>query len=216
MTPISLGIIAVGTAGTPVSITINSAAVIGWNPGTGPLIIVASVNDTVKITVDGGSPQTLTLTAGSFSKDQLVSQLNAQISGATASLTSRGNFMLASNTHTASSSLLLDTVANSAYATLGLATGSYNSMPDTVGCKLEFRPLPTNAGNVYVGNAHNFSKTSGLGLLDILIPQLASSPTFVDRFSITAHENENTLHTEHYWIDVDTNGEGVVGVLWVN
>lgn len=212
MTPISLGIIAVGAAGTPVSITINSAAVIGYNPGTGPLVI-ASTNNKVKITVDGGSPQTLTLTTGSFSKDQIVSQLEAQISGATVSLTARGNFMIASNTHTASSSLLLDSVSNDAYSTLGLATGVYNSMPDTVGCKLELRPKPSNAGSVYIGNSHNFDKSTGVGLMDVLI---MDALTFVDRFSITSHDNENSLHTEHYWIDADNDNDAVIGTLWVN
>ncbi len=212
MTPISLGKIIVPTPGTPVSITINSAAVVGYNPGTGPIAIVASVNDKVKVTVDGGSAQTLTLIAGTWPKDEIVSQLNAQVSGATFSLTARGNFMIASDTHTASSSLVLGSIANDAYAVLGLAVGSYNSMPDITGCRLVLRPIPGNAGSVSIGNNRNFRLSTGVGLLDVLIKDDSG---YVDRF-VAESESQNGIHTAHFFIDAANANDGVIGLLYVN
>lgn len=82
---------------------------------------ISSTNDKLKIRVDGGTPQTVTLTSGATrSAANVVSDINATLVGATASV-STGKVTITSNS--ASGFIEFEVVTNSAYATLGLNVG---------------------------------------------------------------------------------------------
>jgi hypothetical protein len=211
MTPISLGIIVVATPGTPVAIDTNFAAVVGWDPGP-QVTIVAASNDKLKITVDGGSAQTVTLAAGIWNLYEIADHINGQTTGMLASKTARDQLYIASLSRTASSSLVLGSIANSAYATLGLAIGSYISLPDEICCELVLRPLPGNVGSVYVGVRPTFSKSTGLDLIDVLIKDSADN---VDRFRVKAPAYLDVVHTIHYFVDADNANDGVIGSVYI-
>jgi hypothetical protein len=93
----------------------------------GPFVI-SGTNNTLLVTIDGGSAQTITLTSGTRTCAQVIADINGAITGATASCEGgvASQVGLRSNNNTpASSSVLLAAVTNSAYATLLLTTGTY-------------------------------------------------------------------------------------------
>ena len=92
-----------------------------------PYNVIAATNDDLSITVDGGSPQTLTLTAGAAqTAQQIVDDINANTTGLTASVSS-GKVLLTSNTTGASSSIQINTPgSHSANATIGFVAGTYS------------------------------------------------------------------------------------------
>jgi len=82
--------------------------------------VATGVNDALKLKGDGGSSQTVTLTAGAVrTAAQVASDINDQTTGITAS-DSGGRVRIQSDTLGSSSSLEIETVANDAYTTLGL------------------------------------------------------------------------------------------------
>ena len=74
--------------------------------------------------MDGGSNQDIQLLAGTFSLQQIADQVNAQITGAKASVNTAGNLVLTSNSTGASSSIAISAGTHDARATLGLTGGT--------------------------------------------------------------------------------------------
>src|SRR5689334_6047733 len=97
MRSISYGFVTVPVAGTPVSIAGLAATKLGT--ATGPFAIVLATNDTFIVSVDGGAPQTVTLTAGATrTAAQVVGEINAQTTGITALATAGNKIILVSDT----------------------------------------------------------------------------------------------------------------------
>lgn len=120
-------------AGTVAGPFLFTAATPGTVTGTevGPYAIVLSTSDTLKIAVDGGGDQTVTLTAGGAQTAQnVVDEINAQTTGLTASISS-GKVKLTSNTSSGTSSIQIKTVANNAYTVLGLTVATYTGTAGT-------------------------------------------------------------------------------------
>ena len=82
----------------------------------------AAGNNAFKIAVDGGSDQTVTLTPGTRTTQQVVDDLNSGTTDLTASVVA-GQVHLASNTTGGSSSLNIKSVAGDSYTVLGFSTG---------------------------------------------------------------------------------------------
>ncbi len=95
----------------------------------GPFNIVSGTNDSLLISVDGGSGQTITLTAGAArTAAQVVADINTALIGALASVEGDGNGFVAiksNSTVVGTASVGFSTVADSAYAALGFPIGSY-------------------------------------------------------------------------------------------
>ncbi len=94
----------------------------------GPFNITSS-NNTLLVSIDGGSAQTVTLTQGSArTTAQVVSDVNTTLTGAAASVQGDGNGFVAiksNSTVPGTASVKFSTVTNSAYATLGFTAGTY-------------------------------------------------------------------------------------------
>lgn len=89
----------------------------------GPYKIETGVNDKVKITVEGGSAQTFTLTAGAA---RTATQIAAEIdAAATDFTTTAANDKLVFTVDTEATGLSINTIAADAYDTLGLIAGDY-------------------------------------------------------------------------------------------
>ncbi|WP_317259337.1 flagellin N-terminal helical domain-containing protein [Paenibacillus baimaensis] len=119
---------------TPAS-TADTLAAAAITKGTNTTIAIAGgtvisngANDQLKLTVDGGTAQTITLKAGNYSTPKdLVNEINNQINSnsnlvgkARAELDNNGKIQFVSNTTGASSSITVDT-SSSASATIGFA-----------------------------------------------------------------------------------------------
>lgn len=99
-----------GTAATSGAVTGSVNTAVSITTGT---------NDALKVTVDGGSLQTITLTQGNNqSLAAIATQINGQITGATASVDSSGHLVITSSSSGAASSVLIGN--GNADATLGL------------------------------------------------------------------------------------------------
>lgn len=84
-------------------------------------VIVLATNDTLSITIDGGSPQTIVLVAGTKTAAQIATNINLTLTGATAS--AAGAYVkIVSATTGASSSVAVGNPSHSARTTLGLPT----------------------------------------------------------------------------------------------
>lgn len=97
---------------------------------TGTKVITTGVNDKLKFKVQGGSSQTITIAAGSYSDNNaLASQMNLQITGGAFNAGAYGNLVLQSSTLGPTSAIELETVATSVYTTFGftVGTGSFYS-----------------------------------------------------------------------------------------
>lgn len=97
---------------------VSSAEVVGTQMG--PFNVVAGVNDTVKIAVDGGAPAVITLVAGTFELVRICAMINAVLNANIASDNNFGSIRLKSPTTGSASSIDVQAVANNAYDTLGL------------------------------------------------------------------------------------------------
>lgn len=121
----------VGTEVGPFDIAARTA---GSHTGNelGPFDITAATNDALTITVNGGSAQPFTLTAGlGRTAQQIVDDINGATTGLTASVVD-GFIKITSNTTGSSSSIQIGTpVSHSANATLGLTTGTYSGANGT-------------------------------------------------------------------------------------
>lgn len=74
-------------------------------------------------------------------------------------------------------------------------------------CSLLLKALSSNAGPaVYVGNASNFGKTTGVNLIRDI------NGTDAD-FSISSREGRNTIPLAGYWVD-GTTGDKVLATWW--
>lgn len=86
-------------------------------------------NDTLLISVDGGADQTITLTQNFRAQaNDIITQINATLTGATAYLYNGNMIKLVSNSYGSTASIELKTVANSAYTSIGLAQGLYEGL----------------------------------------------------------------------------------------
>lgn len=88
-----------------------------------PFTFTAS-DDQLKVAVNGGAPQTLTLTGSGRTAQQVADEINATASGFTAAVYQSGIELLADNP---AHDWELVTVANNCYTVLGLSTGTYAS-----------------------------------------------------------------------------------------
>jgi len=123
--------------------------------------ITASSNDKLKIRVDGGTPQTITLTAGATrSAANIVTDINATLVGATASVDT-GKVKITSGS--ASGFIEFETVANSANATLGLSLGITAVEADLASENGLLIPAAT--GDYVIARSHG---TDGNGVLKFL------------------------------------------------
>ena len=98
----------------------GTASAAGYNVG--------GTNDKISVSVDGGTAQVITLTHGANqTATNVASDLNTYFTtnsiGATASV-NNGALQVVSNSSGANSSVVFNTTANSAYATLGLTAGT--------------------------------------------------------------------------------------------
>jgi hypothetical protein len=96
----------------------------------GPFAITAATNDTLTITIDGGSPQTITLTAGAArTAAQVVTDINATLTGAVAYATQATSpqpsrvRIRTTSTNGATSTVLIGSPTHNAAATLGFTAG---------------------------------------------------------------------------------------------
>lgn len=132
--------------------TYGSGATASTSSGTvsGPFAVVAGTNDALSISVDGGTAQTFTLTAGAArTAAQIVTDLSG-LTGATASVDSGGHVKIVSSTTGASSSVTFNAVTHDASATLGL--GSSTGQDANAG----FGVL----GSTFAGNAASAAPTN--------------------------------------------------------
>ena len=212
MRAISLGIIKVPSAGTPVSIGSTLAIVVGTE--VGPFAITTGVNDALLFAVDGGADQPVLLTpGGARTNAQIVSDINGQTTGITASSVA-GKVQIASNTVGINSSILIQDVTNAANSTLGFAIGTTIGIIDVRCAKIRLTPLKDNSGDIYVGVKVNFDKTTGDGLIDRLMKPLAT-PATLDSFVVDSQDDSNILHTANYFIDAVSSNDGVMAAIWV-
>lgn len=118
-----------GTLAGPFTFTASSP---GTVTGTevGPYTIGSGSSDTLLLAADSGPGQTVTLTAGTRTAQQIVDEINAQTTGLTASIVS-GKIRIVSNTLGDSSAVDVSSVANNAYTVLGLTPGSYDGASGT-------------------------------------------------------------------------------------
>lgn len=88
---------------------------------------ISGSNDQLQITIDGGAPQTVTLTHGATrSAAQVVADINAVLAGATAYAARSGAYVRIRTTSTngATSTIAIGSPANNANATLGFSAGT--------------------------------------------------------------------------------------------
>jgi flagellin len=116
-----------GTLGLTTGVASDAVAAAGAykTGGTAPSAAVTGANDILEVSVDGGGPQDITLTHGTFTASQIAGQINGQLVGGTASVVG-GNLTITSNTLSSASSVTvgggLDTGAgNLGFTNLGVA-----------------------------------------------------------------------------------------------
>ncbi len=151
---------------------------------------ITTSNDVLSIALDGGSAQTITLTTGSARTPvQVVSDINAQLSGGTASVQADGNGVvaIASNNTTGSSSVAINSVANNAYATLGFTVGTYTG----AGFDMGFGAVgdymhPSNVRGPAEPGAWRIEETTGTTQL---------SDKFINVMLVTSASDTNTVST---------------------
>lgn len=120
----------------------TNASVTGTNGS--PFNITAGVNDTLKIAVDGGASQTITLTPGTNRTVlDVVIDINNQIMGATATI-SGASVKIAALSEGLGSTLAIQTVANSAYTLLGLTVGTVTGSSYVPAFALQVRDVDAN------------------------------------------------------------------------
>lgn len=208
----SLGIVTVTTAGTPVSIGSTIAGVLGT--AVQNYAIVLGVNDAMQIVVDGGTSQTVTLTAGATrTAANVVSDINTQTTGLTASVVG-GKVYLQSDTTGSDSSIQIEAVAANAYTTLGFSVGSISGLDGERCCRVKITPKKANAGDLYVGNSSTFNSTSGSDLIGLIMKPVAS-PASLDVFDASTFTDSNSLNTGAFYLDAASSGDGAVVVIWI-
>ena len=106
----------------------TQAAVTGSN--TENFTITPSSSDAVKIKVDGGVSQTVTLTAGTRTASQIASDINSGTDLVTASASSSGAVTLTSPSYGRRSSVEIETVSNNAYSVLGFSVATTRGTND--------------------------------------------------------------------------------------
>lgn len=113
----------VRVAGNTIKYCAEASTVYGVTPG--PFAITTGVNDTLVFSVQGGAPQTITLTAGAArTTTQIRDEINAIISGALATIGATQKLNVWSNTLGPTSAIETQAVANDAYTTLGITVGA--------------------------------------------------------------------------------------------
>ena len=86
-------------------------------------------NDTLLVSIDGGSDQTITLTQNYHAQaNDIISQINTTLVGAKAYIYNGNMIQLISDSYGSTASIELKTVANSAYTSIGLAQGLYEGL----------------------------------------------------------------------------------------
>jgi len=111
---------ALGSIGLTAGTYNGTASAAGFN--------ITAANDQVNISVDGGTPQAITLTHGANQtsaniRDDLNTYFTANSIGATASV-DNGHVKVVSNSTGSGSSILFNAHANSVYATVGITAGT--------------------------------------------------------------------------------------------
>ncbi len=66
---------------------------------------------------------------------------------------------------------------------------------------------PTNAGSVYIGNGSSMNKSTGAGLLAILVKP---SSTFAPSYTVTIPYATGAIDVAGFWIDADNSGDAVL------
>jgi flagellar hook-associated protein 2 len=169
---------------TPYQVDITQAATQGSVTGTAALsgtIAVTSSTNTVTLSADGGSAQTLTIPTGSYTAAQLTNVVqtllasNTSLSGVQASLNGSALTLTSSSYGSASQ---IDVTGGTALGLLGLSTGQTGAGQDVagsfvVGGKTE---AATGTGQLLTGNSGN-TNTDGLEVLVTLTPtEVAANP----------------------------------------
>ncbi len=109
------------TGATGANTAATAAAKLGGAASGGPFAIEANTNDQLNLSIDGGATLTVTLTAGSRTQNQILSDVNAVLGSAATASFSGNKLTIVSATNGAASSVHV--LAGSANADLGLTTG---------------------------------------------------------------------------------------------
>lgn len=102
----------------------EKAEVTGSNAGT--FSVTEDSSDTLKLKVDNGVSQTVTLTAGTRTTSNVVDDINDQTTMIVASVSSLDKVTLKSNSYGMQSEVEIESVSNNAYTILGFSTGTTN------------------------------------------------------------------------------------------
>jgi len=104
-----------------------AAATYAQHIGTrqGDFEIVAGTNDTIKVDIDNGGADTVTLTPGLRTPGQICADINTEVGKFVAYADGRGRVVIQSTTTGGTSEVDIQAVANDAYTTLGLTVGVY-------------------------------------------------------------------------------------------
>lgn len=172
--------------------------------------ITTGVNDKLSIKIDGGGAQSVTLTNGSLSCSQVVTLLNAQVTGTLAwcPLNPGGpvQFMTDSNLGSGSTIEFVAT-ANSAYATLGFTVG-VNSGTNAAACTdlnglhncPQFRMEPSwaydDADDIFL--MHGGCRFSNISGCTNTAPKALLTDTWAFSPSALTWTQVNTAHTPAY------------------
>jgi len=147
----------------------------------GPFTI-SSTNNTLAITIDGGSAQTITLTTGSRTAAQVATDINAVILGATASGVVAGGYggrvrLRTASANGASSTVTFGAPSNNAAATLGFGTSysgasrAHTSWTQSTGTKQELiNQIETQL------DAVGWRTVSGSGTTNLLLESALTPP----------------------------------------
>ena len=108
----------------------------GRTTGTeiGPFSFATGTNDKFSITVGSGAAQVITFTAGSKTTAQVVDIINDGTTGLTAMSvldSSSGGYFLKVYANTITDKIVIDTISDDCYTTLGLIAGTYNPTAGT-------------------------------------------------------------------------------------
>jgi hypothetical protein len=105
--------------------TIYTSVAAGTN--TSAQFTITSSNDAITLAFDGGSPKVCTLTTGARNPQQVATDIQSCIGAAGTAAPDYNGLLIAISTATmgTSGSVAVQTVANNAYATLGLTVGTY-------------------------------------------------------------------------------------------
>jgi flagellar hook-associated protein 2 len=172
---------------TPYQLVITQAATQGSVTGTAALTgsaAITSSNNTLTFSADGGSAQTITIPAGTYTPQQLANVIQAQVTANTALSASNvqvslsgGQLTITSSTYGTSSVITVS--GGTALATLGLTSGQTGGGLNVaghfvVGGNTE---AATGSGQLLTGNSGN-TNTSGLEVQVSLTPsQVAANPS---------------------------------------